>query len=548
MWPSQYTSGVTGTSNPSPQGSSSSSTGPRPGTSPMVANTAATTPVSPQNRKAVETPYGVWQRKLITDPECMPVAHDLKNFVDQAEANNVFENKSKQEKADILHSMLDRAHRKLMQTKAFRDLSEDEENANYDFLEKWVLGKVHAYTFGKSREIRQKDRRMYKHIKCLQFLDLQDLDFPDDSMLFNTSGDKSTSPEVLLEDAAAAFARIETVHNVVNKLICIDSGCRVIMDVIQKVWQERKNSKNGSSGPQVFGADDFMPLLIFTIIRSNPGNMWSNIEYIETYRTPFRKVGQQNYHFTAYSSAAKFVQELTVENLANCRLKISEEDFRDKYARLEEAYYEEKHKVGATVNNSNANNNSAANTPTTTTPKSAMKQDAISTTVNQNSDSSNLLGNNGNNSVNNGGPTSSDNSSSFQPHNRQSQQHQQQNLRGQHQRDSQQNNSAISNSEPIVHVNIHLQVERGFLDDVSLRFMRTNSIDDLRVGEVAELLDEYKRIASVVAELKQAVLSDGGPGGGSGVGGGGPNGSASAKHVQFASPRSLQASGEQGRT
>lgn len=30
-----------------------------------------------------ETPYGQWQTTLITDPECMPVAHDLKHFVEQ---------------------------------------------------------------------------------------------------------------------------------------------------------------------------------------------------------------------------------------------------------------------------------------------------------------------------------------------------------------------------------------------------------------------------------------------------------------------------------
>lgn len=137
--------------------------------------------VSPQK---LQTPYGIWQRKLITDAECMPVAHDLKNFVDDAEKNSTplqtcathngnvfvfmpinqrsaalmllmsmkliaieflrvfsdtFADKSKTEKAEIIHGMLERSHRRLMQTKAFRDLSEEEENQNYDFLEKWVL-------------------------------------------------------------------------------------------------------------------------------------------------------------------------------------------------------------------------------------------------------------------------------------------------------------------------------------------------------------------------------------------------------------------------
>eukprot|EP00392_Amoebophrya_sp_AT5.2_P002559 g2564.t1 len=381
--------------------------------------------VSPQK---LQTPYGIWQRKLITDAECMPVAHDLKNFVDDAEKNNTFADKSKTEKAEIIHGMLERSHRRLMQTKAFRDLSEEEENQNYDFLEKWVLGKVHGYTFGKSREVRQRDRRMFKHVRCLQFLNLKDLDFPEDSPLLS----QPHSPDVLLEDAAAAFARIETVHNCVNKLICIDSGCRVIMDVIQKVSRLQYEARKGSAAPQVFGADDFMPLLIYTIIRSNPGSLWSNIEYIETYRTAWRKVGQQNYHFTAFSSAAKFIQDLTAENLAS--LHISQEEFREKYARLEEAYYDE---------------------------------------------------------------TSSKDSAQAQPPEQ---------------------------------VNIHLQVERGFLDDVKLKFLACESIAEVRVGDLEAMLEEYKKMGAIIAELKAATDDTALQ----------PNANATpnGKHVQFASPRS----------
>lgn len=73
--------------------------------------------------------------------------------------------------------MLKNAHQQLMLTSPFKDLDEQEEQVNYDFLEKWVLGKVHPYTFMKSSEVRRKDRKMFKHIACLQFLELRHLDF-----------------------------------------------------------------------------------------------------------------------------------------------------------------------------------------------------------------------------------------------------------------------------------------------------------------------------------------------------------------------------------
>ncbi|CAD7970370.1 unnamed protein product [Amoebophrya sp. A25] len=404
------------------------------------------------SQRRVDTPYGTWQRKLISDPECMPVAHDLKNFVDQAETNNLFENRSKNEKAEVIHSMLDRSHRQLMETKAFRDVSEEEENINYDFLEKWVLQKLHAYTFGKSREVRQKDRKVYKHIKCLQFIQLQHLDLPEhlESSLtawsngqgtgnvgggMSTPGgttpsspsasvDNSGRPEALLDDAAAAFARIETVNNVVNKLICIDTGCRVIMEVIQKVWQEeqrRRGSVEPPGGGQAFGADDFMPLLIYTILRANPGNLWSNIEYIDAYRTPSRKVGQQNYYYTCYCSAAKFVQDLTPENFHNCKLRhISEAEFRQRYAQLEAHYNDERAKIGAGL------------------PR----------------------------------PPSKD----VEP-------------------------------ERSSCLNIQVQVDRAYLADIHMRFSELESAADLRVGDLAALFQEYKRMCVICADLQRATAA-----------------------------------------
>ena len=59
----------------------------------------------------------------------------------------MFERKSKHEKAAIIHAVLKKSHVALMNTSTFRDLDEQAEQTNYDFLEKWVLGKVHPYTF-----------------------------------------------------------------------------------------------------------------------------------------------------------------------------------------------------------------------------------------------------------------------------------------------------------------------------------------------------------------------------------------------------------------
>lgn len=64
--------------------------------------------------------------------------------------------------------------------------------------------------------------------------------------------------------------------------------------------------------------------------------------YIETYRTPWRKVGEQNYYFTCFQSGAKFISGVTADNLEACNLKISREEFEEKYGRAKSALDQER--------------------------------------------------------------------------------------------------------------------------------------------------------------------------------------------------------------
>merc|ERR1711974_405902 len=108
-----------------------------------------------------------------------------------------------------------------------------------------------------------------------------------------------------------------------DKMVCILNSCRVIGNVLQK------NSDGGS------GADDFLPLLIWCLMRANPVALHSNVEYISYFRHPSRMQGEEGYFFMTFHSAVTFIRQITYESLL-----ITEEEFEEKYkgamAKLEE--------------------------------------------------------------------------------------------------------------------------------------------------------------------------------------------------------------------
>lgn len=62
-----------------------------------------------------------------------------------------------------------------------------------------------------------------------------------------------------------------------------------------------------TASPRRPSADDFLPLLIWMVIRSRPRQLVSNLDYIASVRVPGRLTGESQYFFTHLQSAVSFV-------------------------------------------------------------------------------------------------------------------------------------------------------------------------------------------------------------------------------------------------
>lgn len=55
-------------------------------------------------------------------------------------------------------------------------------------------------------------------------------------------------------------------------------------------------------------ADSFLPLLILLLLRSNPPHLYSNIQYIQRFRSPDRLGGEGGYYLNSLEAAVGWIE------------------------------------------------------------------------------------------------------------------------------------------------------------------------------------------------------------------------------------------------
>jgi len=95
-----------------------------------------------------------------------------------------------------------------------------------------------------------------------------------------------------------------------DKLICILNCCKVIFGLIRHLNSEES-------------ADTFVPILIYVVIKANPENLLSNVEFISRYRNPSRLQSEAGYYLSSLMGAVSFIETMDHTSLSN----ITQEEF-----------------------------------------------------------------------------------------------------------------------------------------------------------------------------------------------------------------------------
>ncbi|KAF9038495.1 hypothetical protein BJ165DRAFT_1393612 [Panaeolus papilionaceus] len=192
----------------------------------------------------------------------------------------------------------------------WRNASDAEFENAMEGMEKLVMNRLYEFTFTPqlaqavpprpiTTDDLERDRVLSQRIALFGWIEEKHLDVPEGE------GGKG-----FLMFAQQELLKINHYKAPRDKLICILNCCKVIFGLIRHLHQEE-------------GADNFVPILIFVVLKANPEHLLSNVEFINRFRNPEKLQSEAGYYLSSLMGAVSFIETMDHTSLSN----ITREEF-----------------------------------------------------------------------------------------------------------------------------------------------------------------------------------------------------------------------------
>ena len=247
-------------------------------------------------------------KEKIKNPHAGEAFKRIKRFVIDfgKQSGRLSEPRSRAESGRIMRTFLDEVERLMSVNELWCHDDPDEWDNTCEGLEKFVTSKLYDHIFCPREEDRQRDCDLEERIASLSFVSFQHLDI----------NGPEIKDEFLLtwQLARDELGKMNDYKAPRDKMVCLLNACKVIVRLLTEASEDV-----GATPP---GADQFLPALIYVVLKANPPNLFSNLDYIDRFRNPQKMISEPGYWYTNLYSAVTFL-----ENVQHDRLTISEEEF-----------------------------------------------------------------------------------------------------------------------------------------------------------------------------------------------------------------------------
>ena len=196
---------------------------------------------------------------------------------------------------------------------AWRDLGDAGLLSARNHIEKYVMTKIADYAIAGERDDAQ-DAALSRRMEILDFISPENLEV-----------NPNLRNEVVWTIAQDELRKMAQFKAPGDKIACVVKCCQVIFSVL--------NLKRGADDTSRPGADDFLPIFIYVVLKSHVPNLYTNCEYIQSYHNPAALMSKAGYCFVNLRSAVEFI--LTLDSSV---LSMDAAEFDAKLAAAEAAW------------------------------------------------------------------------------------------------------------------------------------------------------------------------------------------------------------------
>ena len=247
-------------------------------------------------------------KEKIKNPHAGDAFKTIKRFVVEFSRNarDSKEKLSRRAAGERMRQFLDEVERLMSANELWCHDDPLEWESTCEGLEKFVTSKLYEHIFCPREEDHKRDEKLHERISSLSFVGFNHLDIegPETKEDFRLSWQLAMDELCKMNDYKAPR----------DKMICLLNSCKVIVRLLTDAREDADESPPG--------ADEFLPALIYVVLKANPPNLFSNLDYIDCFRNPNKMISEPGYWYTNLYSAVTFL-----ENVEHNSLSITEEEF-----------------------------------------------------------------------------------------------------------------------------------------------------------------------------------------------------------------------------